>query len=159
MIFIIYIWVGIWLTHNWVGTPKDTTDFLLWLLAPVLWPVVVGYLFIKHSNDDDDDDGDTEDGKFSLLAKWKMKNNSIMADMTKYRICTKCEIHHFENCGSCFGFGVYSVKDHPGGLFPVTASEAMVKKVYRGEVQACPECGSTTLGIPKAATTVRSSKK
>lgn len=71
--------------------------------------------------------------------------------MEKYRICKKCEIHHFENCGSCFGFGVYSVKDRPGELFPVTASEAMIEKVYRGEVQACPECGSTTLGMPNIA--------
>ena len=65
-----------------------------------------------------------------------------------YRICTECSIHHFDNCGSCFGFGVYSLPDRPGELFPVTAHEAMVTKQFRGEVQACLECGSTVLGIP-----------
>lgn len=73
--------------------------------------------------------------------------------MENYRICNKCEIPHFENCGSCFGFGVYSVPDRPGEVFPVTAGEAIETKVFRGEVKACPECGSTVLGLPNIACT------
>ena len=73
--------------------------------------------------------------------------------MEKYRICKKCAIHHFENCGSCFGFGVYSVPDRPGEVFPVTAGEAIETKAFRGEVKACPECGSTVMGLPNKART------
>lgn len=67
-------------------------------------------------------------------------------ETNNYRICTQCDIPHFENCGTCFGFGVYSVKGREGELFPVAAIEALQTKQYRGEVQACPECGSTTSG-------------
>ena len=64
------------------------------------------------------------------------------------RVCTKCKIHHYENCNFCFGFGVYSVEDKPGELFPVAAYEAHGGKGFRGKVQTCPECGSTVNGIP-----------
>ena len=71
--------------------------------------------------------------------------------MKNYRICKKCAIPHFENCGSCFGFGVYSVPDRPGEVFPVAASEAIETKQFRGVVQVCPECGSTVMGLPQNA--------
>ena len=76
---------------------------------------------------------------------------AVGQNMEKYRICKKCAIHHFENCGSCFGFGVYSVPDRPGEVFPVTAGEAIETKAFRGEVKACPECGSTVMGLPNNA--------
>ena len=63
-----------------------------------------------------------------------------------YRICASCEIIHYENCNNCFGFGVYVAGN--GELYPVTANEAIETKVFRGELQACPECGSTVAGVP-----------
>lgn len=65
-----------------------------------------------------------------------------------YRVCRECGVPHYENCGTCFGFGVYSVDLRAGELFPVSANEAMVTKKYRGVVFPCPECGSTVLGLP-----------
>lgn len=76
----------------------------------------------------------------------------------KYRICKKCAIEHYENCGTCFGFGVYSVTFRPGELFPVSAVEAMETKAFRGVVQACPECGSTVLGISARIETIENSE-
>jgi len=64
----------------------------------------------------------------------------------EYRICDKCEIHHYENCGTCFGFGVYYVE---GRCIPVSASVAHDKEPNLGlEISECPECGSTNWGIP-----------
>lgn len=60
-----------------------------------------------------------------------------------YRICTACEIHHYENCESCWGFGVYS--DTLGDV--VRAIEALEKN-FRGKVYPCPECGSDENGVP-----------
>jgi len=68
--------------------------------------------------------------------------------MNDYRICTKCAIHHYENCGTCFGFGVY-VKATVDGLIPVNAHAAHTQE-FRGETIPCPECGSTTAGLPQA---------
>ena len=68
--------------------------------------------------------------------------------MSNYRICTLCAIHHYENCGSCFGFGVYEGKHKPDGLIPVTANIAIGTKDIHKDILACPECGSTELGMP-----------
>lgn len=64
----------------------------------------------------------------------------------EYRICTKCEVSHVENCGTCFGFGVYSILERPGEIFPIAAGEAQFG-LTRGEQKPCPECGSTIKGI------------
>ena len=64
------------------------------------------------------------------------KNNDL-------RVCTQeCRIPHYENCGTCFGFGVYS--DRPGDI--VIAVEAHGKRQFREAVIACPECGSIEKG-------------
>jgi len=62
----------------------------------------------------------------------------------KYRICTKCEVPHYENCKTCFGFGVYKINDC---LYPIITSEA-IDNNYNYTPLPCPECGSTTKGIP-----------
>lgn len=67
--------------------------------------------------------------------------------MEKYRICRKCKIHHYENCGSCFGFGFYSPRCCPGKLYLVTALEAHDGS-FDGEIHPCPECGSIVAGLP-----------
>ena len=63
--------------------------------------------------------------------------------MKKYRICNVCAIPHYENCESCWGFGVYSFI--PGDA--VRAGDVIDGKL-KGEVFPCPECGSTEKGIP-----------
>lgn len=64
-----------------------------------------------------------------------------MQDRKEYRICTDCKIHHYENCETCFGFGLtlYNI--------PITAAEAMGYEKLP-EWKLCPECGSTPKGIP-----------
>jgi hypothetical protein len=62
--------------------------------------------------------------------------------MIELRICTDCPIHHYENCDTCFGFGVYS--DIAGDV--VTASEAIDDNL-KGEVKKCPRCGSDEKGM------------
>lgn len=67
----------------------------------------------------------------------------------KYRICTKCEIHHIENCGTCFGFGVMKQleSDEEGKTFirPIAAGRAIDGDA--GDWMPCPECKSTPAGI------------
>jgi hypothetical protein len=66
--------------------------------------------------------------------------------VNKFRICTKCEIHHYENCPNCFGFGVWS--DVLGDA--VTAGQSYDYK-HNGEIlripKPCPVCKSTIVGI------------
>jgi DnaJ-class molecular chaperone len=71
----------------------------------------------------------------------------------QYRICTECRIRHYENCETCFGFGVYR-KRTIDGVIPIPAYVAMGEKEIKGEGEiknweACPECHSTPNGIPK----------
>lgn len=61
-----------------------------------------------------------------------------------YTICTSCKIHHIENCGTCFGFGVTS-----SGA-PVSAGDAYDRHVSGWS--PCPECGSMPMGVPSGAT-------
>lgn len=81
--------------------------------------------------------------------------------MTEYRVCTKCWVPHFENCGTCFGFGVLKRRT-ADGVIPVAAGEAFhittgeeVLTSYRctslDEVEPCPECGSDVNGIKTGA--------
>jgi len=65
--------------------------------------------------------------------------------MNKYRICIKCPIDHYENCDTCFGFGVYIIDDV---TYPISASDAHSEE-FRHPVWQCPECGSTIKGVPK----------
>ena len=65
--------------------------------------------------------------------------------MKKYRICTKCEIHHYENCETCFGFGVYRSNSY---LYPIPARDAHEGNDIKNS-EPCPECGSTVEGYPK----------
>lgn len=67
----------------------------------------------------------------------------------EYRICTKCLIHHYENCNTCFGFGIYEPDDSPGKTFPVIAAAAHGFIAIHGKFLPCPECDSTIKGISK----------
>lgn len=62
------------------------------------------------------------------------------------RICKECEVHHYENCENCSGFGVYTVVRHPGKTFPVLSGDTHQGKV--GKWRPCPECGSIPAGLP-----------
>ena len=57
-----------------------------------------------------------------------------------YTICTACEIHHYEDCPVCFGFGF-----HGDGVI-MSAADACNRN-YTGWIR-CHECGSTPLGAP-----------
>lgn len=65
--------------------------------------------------------------------------------MATYHTCKECEIHHYDNCATCFGFGVYK-EPTSDGYIPVTAGDAHSGKFNR-EWIPCPECGSTPEGI------------
>jgi len=76
--------------------------------------------------------------------------------MTDYKICTRCSIHHFSNCDTCFGFGIK--KDDSVGVIPIAACEAMWPNLSPlPEWEACPECHSTPLGMPQEVTTTETS--
>jgi hypothetical protein len=61
-------------------------------------------------------------------------------------VCRRCRISHIENCGSCFGFGVYP--SGPGQFVPIAASEVH-DGTYPLNWLPCPECRSTPAGAPK----------
>lgn len=75
------------------------------------------------------------------------------------RVCTTCAVHHYENCGTCLGFGIYDpefARERWGAqtiAVPVLAAEAIpdprdATPGPRGPVAPCPECGSTEKGVP-----------
>lgn len=66
-------------------------------------------------------------------------------NMKTFKICTTCEIHHIENCETCFGFGLKRIDERDGPI-PISASDA-VNKNYSDDWIKCPECGATPLGI------------
>jgi len=68
-----------------------------------------------------------------------------MPTMKVYRVCTDCPIHHYENCDTCAGFGVYPGKTIP--VVPIWAGEAH-DGTYPDNWLPCPECGSTPMGPP-----------
>lgn len=71
------------------------------------------------------------------------------------RLCTmNCAVPHYENCDTCFGFGVNEAK-HCGETVPVSAfraEEIREGKRVKSSVTSCPECGSTVFGIPTVGT-------
>lgn len=66
--------------------------------------------------------------------------------MTKFRICTECEINHYENCPNCFGFGVYS-DIHGDAVTGGQAYDYKHNNVLLKTPKPCPVCGSTIVGI------------
>lgn len=61
-----------------------------------------------------------------------------------YTVCTLCDIHHYENCPDCFGFGF-----HDDGTI-MSAVEACDRN-YIGWTR-CSTCGSSPFGVPEKAT-------
>jgi|APSaa5957512622_1039677.scaffolds.fasta_scaffold72199_2 hypothetical protein len=60
---------------------------------------------------------------------------------TELNICRDCDIAHYNNCTTCFGYGlIYSDR-----LMPITAREAEEKE-YDG-FEYCPECLSGPMGV------------
>jgi len=64
------------------------------------------------------------------------------------RVCTNCEIHHYENCPSCFGFGVYNVKAADYRIYPMPAGAAHDGSFRTKDWEPCPFCHSTPYGPP-----------
>lgn len=67
------------------------------------------------------------------------------------RVCEQgCKVPHYENCETCFGFGVYS--QQPGDIVRAYHAQlASYGKQLKSEVHPCPECGSTEKGLPEVA--------
>ena len=66
------------------------------------------------------------------------------------RICQDCKIPHVENCGGCWGFGVYVDKRmEDGNPLPVRAGDAHRFTFPYGDTKYCSVCGSTPEGLPK----------
>ena len=55
------------------------------------------------------------------------------------RICTECDVQHFDNCPQCFGFGVYKSTGGPMGSAKAISTKSSV---------ACPVCKSDYKGVP-----------
>ena len=75
-------------------------------------------------------------------------NILLRGDKMEYHICTECKIHHYENCDTCFGFGVYK-NPNCTEQFPITAGVAhdLHLSPIKGALP-CPECKSTLKGLP-----------
>lgn len=67
--------------------------------------------------------------------------------MNRYRICYKCSFSHYENCKTCYGFGVYKSSIDNHSLLPVAAWMAY-EKPDTIEWFYCPECKSGINGLP-----------
>ena len=72
----------------------------------------------------------------------KKSTNKLNKEGKKLRICMNCDINHYENCTSCYGFGLYE-----DGI-PITAYSS-VYKIFNHKTIICPECGSDHNGVPK----------
>jgi hypothetical protein len=68
----------------------------------------------------------------------------------EYRVCQNCDTPHYENCGTCFGFGIYSFSKMPIAAFEI--DEIRVLSCDSGW-EICPECHSSPRGIPKGIDT------
>lgn len=63
-----------------------------------------------------------------------------------YHICTKCPIHHYDNCPECFGFGFASEKiGSKVRTYPISAAKAHNNPGM--ESKPCPVCGSIAEGL------------
>jgi hypothetical protein len=65
-----------------------------------------------------------------------------------YTVCTLCDIHHYEDCPDCFGFGF-----HDDGTI-MSAFDAEYRN-YTGWTR-CNKCGSSPSGVPEKAVTIES---
>ena len=68
-------------------------------------------------------------------------DHALTEQVVELRICTDCEIPHFENCPLCFGFGI---RADISGRVAVAAGEASRSVKFK----PCPACRSTPKGVP-----------
>jgi hypothetical protein len=88
------------------------------------------------------------------LAKGEDKTICQVLEMTKsgrqaisrdfLSVCKSCHVPHFENCPSCFGFGLYQKED--GTNYPVSAFDSQQLE-FKHKVIPCNYCGSTEKGM------------
>jgi hypothetical protein len=64
------------------------------------------------------------------------------------RLCTSCELVHYENCSGCNGFGVLA----GGEREPANIYDALAHRRRPFGTMACPLCGSTIKGPPLTVT-------
>jgi hypothetical protein len=62
-------------------------------------------------------------------------------------LCTKCEVHHYENCPECFGFGYYKNKNNDHVPIPAGEAEKYRNgKIPKYELRSCSFCNSDIWG-------------
>ncbi len=84
----------------------------------------------------------------ALRAINKREEGTEPATPDALRVCTTCLIHHYQNCETCFGWGVYVGPFTEDRLIPVSAHNAHTKE-FLWATSPCPECGSGPGGMPK----------
>ena len=75
-----------------------------------------------------------EDG--TLVWDWNQNATS-----KQYDVCTECDVKHYTNCRTCFGFGVSRNTNTP-------ISAGLANHMLAEDWIPCPECGSTVTGMP-----------
>lgn len=75
----------------------------------------------------------------------KKMNGALVWDWNQnakqYDVCTECDVKHYMNCRTCFGFGVSRNTNTP--ISAGTANHMLAE-----DWMPCPECGSTVTGMP-----------
>lgn len=76
--------------------------------------------------------------------------------MIDYHVCRKCDVPHYDNCGTCFGFGCYQFHAWEAVYFPLRAGlggpDMQEERDNLGLITVkCPECGSNANGVPEYA--------
>lgn len=67
--------------------------------------------------------------------------------MKEHYVCDKCDLPHYNNCGTCEGFGL-THRDPTMEIVPTSPDTAEMMRDNNDPDIACPECGSTIYGIP-----------
>ena len=69
-------------------------------------------------------------------------NKDEIINKEEFRTCTNCQIHHYENCTKCFGFGLDAATKTP-----ISSGEAMGDDRLPNWIE-CFVCKSTPKGVP-----------
>jgi hypothetical protein len=64
-----------------------------------------------------------------------------------FHICEQCTPPHYDNCETCWGYGVMPSTIATSRTVPVPAGMAIEEPP--ANARPCPTCGSTVKGVPK----------
>ena len=74
-----------------------------------------------------------------------------MKDVSRFLLCRRCDVPHYDNCPRCEGYGVRHERLAKGKRQPINRDRA--KRIRKGNAKefgwaVCPECGSSPFGPP-----------